>query len=49
MSIEDKPSGITWDEADYTWDEAEGTWDVPGLVIKEESKNTLTITPESKT
>jgi len=43
-----KPSDTTWDEATYTWDDAVGTWDIPGLVVVKESKNTITVTNESK-
>lgn len=48
VTLENKPSADTWNEADYTWNEATGTWDVPGVVLAGETKNNLTITNENK-
>jgi len=49
ITNQDKKSDDTWDESTYTWDEATGTWDVPGLVLKKDNKNSLTITHIDKT
>lgn len=49
ITNQNKDYGMTWNEATFTWDEAVGTWDVPGLVIVEESKNSISISNESKT
>lgn len=38
----------TWDSATNTWDSAAGTWDVPGMVLIPETKNTITLTAETK-
>lgn len=48
ITNQDKKNDDTWDEATYTWDEATGTWDTPGLVLSKDSKNSLTITNETK-
>lgn len=50
LNLEAKYSGnsITWDQATFTWDEAQGTWDNPALPMHLESKNTVTLTNETK-
>lgn len=39
LSLEDKDSGLTWDEATMTWDEATGTWDNPKRPMTLETKS----------
>ena len=45
-------NSITWDEATFTWDEAAelnpGTWDNVSFPITKESKNSVSISNESK-
>ena len=48
ITNENKRSSDTWDEATYTWDNADGTFEVPGIVLGRDSKNSLSITNESK-
>lgn len=48
LSLEEKESSLTWDEADWTWDEATGTWDRPGLVLSKETKSAVDLSLESK-
>ncbi len=49
VTNESKPTGGKWSEqTNRQWNEADGTWAIPGLHIEKESKNSLTITPESK-
>lgn len=45
-----KPTGetVTWDEATFTWDDAEFTWNNIGLPITKTSKNSITITNDTK-
>lgn len=39
----------TWSEMDMTWDEAIRTWDQESdIIVARQSKNTLTVTNESK-
>jgi len=49
VSNESKPAGGKWSEqTSRQWSEADGTWAVPGLHIEKETKNSITITPETK-
>lgn len=41
-------SNMTWDEATFTWDEAQGTWDDPRDTWSIGTKNTATLTLETK-
>ena len=49
ISNEDKnDSAATWDDMAITWDSASGTWDAPGTPFTLPTKNSLTITNETK-
>ena len=42
-------AGDTWEKADYTWDEAGlNTWDVQRVSLTRDSKNSASVTNESK-
>ena len=47
-SLESKPNGMTWNEATMTWDEATFTWDQPALVTTEQSKNSYSLSLQTK-
>ena len=39
---------MTWDEASFSWDNAQGTWNNPGPVYASQTKNTATLTNQTK-
>lgn len=48
MTLESKDTGLTWGEADFTWADGAGTWAKPGTPIVEETKNSASLTLETK-
>lgn len=38
----------TWDDAEETWDEADYPWDAPQMILDKPSKNTASLTNDSK-
>ena len=48
LSLEEKKSDMTWDEATMTWDEADFTWAQPELVLTKESKSAVSLSLEAK-
>ena len=48
LSNDSKDNDLTWDEATMTWDEATRTWDSPGRPMTKESKNSYSLSNESK-
>jgi hypothetical protein len=49
LNLENKYSGLTWDEADYTWDEANSPWDAPKQDFNKSDKTNATLNLVSKT
>lgn len=48
LSLEEKDTGLTWDEAEMTWNEANGTWDSPLRPGTLETKTKVDLTLEIK-
>lgn len=48
FSNESKDSSLTWNTANMTWNEATGTWASPKRGTSRESKNTNSLSNESK-
>lgn len=39
---------ITWDEATFSWNDASGTWDTIRFAVSKQTKNSISITNETK-
>jgi len=48
LSLEDKSSGLIWDDANFTWDENDSTWEQPEIVLTKEAKSNINLSLESK-
>ena len=45
---QDRPSGLTWDDANWTWDEAQNTWDLPIAPLSKQTKNSTSFSNGTK-
>lgn len=48
LSLTNKDTGMTWDQATMTWDEQTGQWDAPLLPLNLDSKNSSSLTLDNK-
>ena len=45
---QDRPSGLTWDDANWTWDEAQNTLDLPIAPLSKQTKNSASFSNIAK-